>query len=334
MCDLGTLPNNSATRVVSGIGGRELRSYIARTLLERRGTFELGPTKLISGDPFGLVETTRTIPGNRSITVLPHFDLLEQFVSPTGMLPGGKALRSKTLETTPYATGIREYQPGDPLSRIHWKATAKTGKMMVKEFEQDMHANVWVLLDANENVRYSKREETQSSPQDHFWLGKIGRKVQLPQDTFEYGVSISASVADYYLRLGKAVGFASAGQGLTVLSPEKGERQIGKLLEILALLKPVGKMELLGLIQGVAANITRGSIVVLVTSAWDREVPIAVEYFLERDLRPVVVNIDPASFGLVRSSSTMLEEVKRLGVPLYLVHSGDAIRLALSRPIN
>jgi hypothetical protein len=47
------------------------------------------------------------------------------FLAPFGILPGGHALREKTLEVTPYAAGVREYVPGDPLKRIHWPSSEK-----------------------------------------------------------------------------------------------------------------------------------------------------------------------------------------------------------------
>ena len=52
--DESQLPGNTGSRVLSLIGPRQQRSYISYTLLNRRGSFRLGPTHLVSGDPFGL----------------------------------------------------------------------------------------------------------------------------------------------------------------------------------------------------------------------------------------------------------------------------------------
>ncbi|MFZ6018308.1 MAG: DUF58 domain-containing protein, partial [Chloroflexota bacterium] len=146
--DLSPLPEKQGSRVISGIGPHQLRSYFSRTLLIQRGAFRLGPTVLISGDPFGFFAVNKVIPSEKTLLVFPYMVNLQKFPEPGGELPGGRALRRKSLEVTPYAAGVREYAPGDPLNRIHWKTTARKDRLMVKEFEQDPQADVWLLLDA------------------------------------------------------------------------------------------------------------------------------------------------------------------------------------------
>ena len=62
-------------------------------------------------------------------------------------LPG----KHRNTEVSPYAISVRDYYPGDPLRRIDWKTTARLDKLMVKEFEEDPQATVWILLDGDEN---------------------------------------------------------------------------------------------------------------------------------------------------------------------------------------
>ena len=54
----------------------------------------------------------------------------------------------QTTHPTPQAAGVREYSPGDPLSRVHWPTTVRRDKLMVKEFDEDSQSSVWLLLDA------------------------------------------------------------------------------------------------------------------------------------------------------------------------------------------
>ena len=74
-------------------------------------------------------------------------------------------------------------------------------------------------------------------PADRFWLWKNRYEFSLPTDTFEYSVSVAASIASYFLRQGLAVGMMSYGQISIALPAERGERQQTKILENLAFLK-------------------------------------------------------------------------------------------------
>ena len=327
--DEGTLPFNAGSRVISWIGPRQNRSYVSRTLLYKRGSFKLGPTRMTSGDPFGFFEFSKVVPGEKIILVLPHFSKLDRFVLPAGFLPGGKAQKRRSLEVTPYAAGIRDYLPGDPLSRIHWKSTAKRGQMMVKEFEKDQHANVWVFLDAEKNINYRSQEDIKPMPLDLFWTGKSSKVIHLPIDTFEYAISASASICEYYLRQGKAVGLAAAGKVITVISPDRGERQLSKILEDLAFIESDGNLPILGLIQGQAPNIARGSIVVIISPAWDNRLAVAVEDLTKRDFQPVIVSINPRTFGLPVSTEEMTKQLGLRSVPLFNIDNGSSIKQIL-----
>ena len=57
------MPDASGSRLLTMVGRKQKRTYIARTWLFRRGGFKLGPTRLISGDPFGLFRTRKGFPG-------------------------------------------------------------------------------------------------------------------------------------------------------------------------------------------------------------------------------------------------------------------------------
>ena len=140
-------------RVLTILKGRQGRSYLARVRLVKRGVFPLGPTVIATGDLFGLFPVEQEIAGEDSLLVYPMMVDVRGFPNPPGLLPGGEALRRRTHQVTPNAAGVREYTTGDPLNRIHWLSTARRGRLIVKEFELDPLADVWIFLDAAENVQ-------------------------------------------------------------------------------------------------------------------------------------------------------------------------------------
>lgn len=333
--DESPIPGKEGSRVLSNLGGRSERSYVTRTILARRGAFRLGPTLLRTGDPFGLFTYTKEFPETNILLVLPMMVDIERFPAPAGFLPGGRALRQRTPEVTPYAASVREYAPGDPLNRIHWKTTARRDQFMVKEFEQDPLADIWVFVDAHEDVNVGSDEETlELKDRDPFWIWTKKTKVSLPAETFEYAVSAAASIANYFIRHGRAVGLASAGRGLAVLQAERSERQLNKILETLAFIKCEGELPLLGLVEAQAPHLSRGSTVVMVTASGQPGVEAAADELMRRDIRPIVVLIEPSSFGGRANSNELFERIRMSGMPVCRISYGDDLSVALEACIS
>lgn len=329
--DQTELPGSNGSRVFSWIGARETRTYSSYTLLTQRGEFELGPTSLYSGDPFGLFAFTKNIATANTVMVLPYFVQLTTFPYPQGMLTGGRILRRRTSEVTPHAAGVREYAPGDPLKRIHWPSTARRERFMVKEFDQDPQTEVWILLDSQKLVHFSQPDDVVPLPADRFWLWKNRYQFTLPTDTFEYAVSISASIANYFLKQGLAVGFISYGQISMALAAERGERQLSKIMENLAFLKAEGDLPLIDVVEAQASHLPRGSIVVLVTPSSHELVALAADALYQRRMRSVVALVDGASFGSGNSVESLESMLRDRQVPVTVVKKGDDLRLSLER---
>jgi uncharacterized protein (DUF58 family) len=327
--DQSNLPGARGSRVFSWIGRREHRTFTSYTLLTSRGEFNLGPTTLFSGDPFGLFAFQKTFQNPSTILVMPYFVEINVFPFPPGLLTGGRALRRKTHETTPQSAGVREFVSGDPLNRIHWPSTARKDRFMVKEFDEDPQADVWIFVDAQEKVQFTAPEALEPPKVDKFWLWKKKFKFTLPPSTFEYSASASASVANYFVKQGQAVAFASSGQMYMALPAERGDRQISKILETLAFLKPEGQLPLLGLINAQISNIPRGSVVVMVTASNGESIAEAAEALVQRKIKPVVILIDRASFGDNAEAEPLALTLHLKKVPVAILHKGDDLKAIL-----
>ena len=330
--DDSQLPGKSGSRVLSLIGPRQQRSYIAYTMLNRRGSFRLGPTRLVSGDPFGLFLNTRDVTADHELVVLPYIVELEHFPSPTGMFPGGRAIRRRAHEITPQASGVRDYAPGDALRRIHWPTSARRDRLMTKEFDQDPQADVWIFLDAYGPSHFQAEETPDQTVQhrvDQLWLWQRQVEVRMPPDTFEYAVSASGSLANFYIKQGRTVGFVCASDVFTAISPERGERQLNKMLETLTFLNPSGDLPLIGLVETQAPSLPRASTVVLITSSTDPTVEVAVDYLIMRNLRPVIVFVDADSFGANTGGQEIIYRLKQRGVPVTVIEKDKDLKEAL-----
>jgi uncharacterized protein (DUF58 family) len=328
--DRSVLPGSRGSRVFTLLGNKQRRTYLARTRLVQRGVFPLGPTELTSGDPFGLFPVSRAKPPGGTLLVYPMMANVLAFPGPPGLLPGGEALRRRTHQVTPNAAGVRDYAPGDPLNRIHWVSTARRERLIVKEFELDPRAEVWIFVDAARVVQSKLPYSPPDVAVDALWRPLT--EVMLPPSTEEYAVTIAASLARYFLQSGRAVGLLSCSQSHSpsVLPPDRGGRQLGKILEAMALLHAEGDLPISALVSAQAQHLPRGSTVILITPSPQEEVAVTVDHLVRLSLRPVVVLLDAASFGGPPGTRALAETITELGAPVRVVANGADVGAALS----
>lgn len=333
--DQSGLMDHSGSRVLTRLGGKEIRLYNAYTTLNTRGEFILGPTVLTSGDPFGLFRVQRVFRGHHTLVVLPYFVDLRQFPFPPGLLPGGKAIRQRSHDVTPHAAGIREYETGDSLNRIHWLTSARKERLMSKEFEQDPKADVWVILDAEKSAHISaNEEEKREPPSERLWLWKRKAIFSLLPNTFEYAVSVAASVANYFIKQEQAVGLSCVGQKPLVISAERGIRQMDKILDTLALIQCQGNLSIQGVVQSQGNQIPRGSTVILVSASVEKSLLLAANILWFRKMKPVVVLIDPKTFGSdISVEDEIVPVLKHQKIHYSVISKGDDIKQVLERPV-
>ncbi len=162
----------------------------------RRGVYEVGPLVAIASDPLGLAERETVVAPPFELLVHPRVELVSdrpltrQFEDPPIRPPVSKPWPSG-LEFY----GMREYVRGDDLRRIVWRASARTGKIMVREAEQGITDHITIILDTDRG-RHSKDGEGLS-------------------ESFETGVRAAASLAVRHLREGYQIKVEANGGPLT-----------------------------------------------------------------------------------------------------------------------
>lgn len=327
--DHSDLPGHAVSKVVVALGARQERAWVVRTRCQKRGRFRLGPVSLTSGDPFGLFQITRPIPQTTNVVIYPATVDLPDFALPLGYLSGGDALRRRTHYVTANAAGVREYAPGDSFNRIHWPSTARRDRLIVKEFELDPQADVWLFLDGDRAVQASlPTPPPVFQESDRWWV--IQEKVQLPPSTEEYGVSIAASLAQYFTRRDRNVGLIAYGQAREVIQPDRGERQLTKLWEVLAVFRAVGQTRFHDALTIEAEQLPRGATVILIAASWDMRWVVGAQSLKRRGLRVVAVVLDADSFGGHHENASLAEALWAMGIPAYRVKNGDDLVSALT----
>lgn len=328
--DFSTLPGHRVSQVVPGLrGGRTYRWHV-RTSSLVRGVFRLGPMALISSDPLGLFTFRRHIPQSHSIVVYPYAASLPYFALPEGRLPGGAALRRRAHHVTTNVAGVRDYAPGDAFNHIHWPTTARVGRLMAKEFELDPLADVWLVLDMQAGVYVGTMWDSEATDISSL-LGLRRDTAPLPPHGAEYAVAAAASLGRYFLLQQRSLGLITYSGRRRMLPPDRGERQLYKLLEMLALVQPTGRVPLQQVLLAELPQFGRHTTVIVITGDWTRAWVTALEAVRQRGVRTVAVLVDGASFGAVPPVDTVQAHLVQAGVPTYVVRQGDDLSAVLSR---
>lgn len=209
----------NADETVPQIGAGETVSLPLRLEPLRRGIHELDAIGGYSLFPFGLFRRGRARLPVRSLLVLPHFHKAAGIDLPLGTRyqPGGIALTSDIGESPEYI-GNRDYVPGEPVRRIDFRAWARTGKPVVREYQEEYYCRIALILDTH--VPAGPREPP-------------GGFTQL-----EAAISLAASVADVLAGGEYLLDVFAAGPELYVFRSGRHTAHLENVLEILACLDP------------------------------------------------------------------------------------------------
>ena len=255
--DRSTLPGHLANRVIK-IGPRSARQWRVASVARQRGKHRLGPITLRSGDPFGLFRRQKHLSGSLDLVVYPLTVDLDPYVPGSVLQSGGGTIQRRSPTPTTTVGGIREYMEGDSINRVSWTATARAGRLMVKEFESDPTADVWIILDL-----YSPDSDGTRSVVTNFqsddplgWL----------TNDLEYRVMLAGSLARRALALGRSVGLIMNAAQPVVLPPERSDRQYVRILELLAVVPGRANSTLAELLTSITARFHRDNVLLTVTS--------------------------------------------------------------------
>jgi uncharacterized protein (DUF58 family) len=130
-------------------GGTESVTYALPT--DRRGEIPVGPLRLVRADPFGLARRVREYGERQTLLVRPRTVLLP-------LMPSGRNhhLEGPTTDTAPAGTvtfhALREYVVGDDLRHIHWRSSARTGTLMVRQLVDASLPQTTIVIDTNDDA--------------------------------------------------------------------------------------------------------------------------------------------------------------------------------------
>ncbi|RMF78450.1 MAG: DUF58 domain-containing protein [Chloroflexi bacterium] len=325
--DHSNLPGHRASNIVPALGSHASYRWRVQTNCIARGEFQLGPVTLVSGDPFGLFVSPRKLNLTSRVVIYPETIPIRYFDLPIGILSGGEARRRRTHYVTTNAAGVREYVNGDSFNRIHWPTTARRNKLMVKEFEIDPLVDIWIFVDFSANSLVESPNLKR--------INKTGPALpngeRIPPSTEEYSVVIAASLAQYFTELDRSLGFAAYTPHREIIQPDRGDRQLNRILQTLAVARSFSIYTLQQMLILETPYFTRGTTLIIVTSSLDTSWVTEAQTLTSRGIRPMCIFVDPYSFDGQYRSDEMQSILQLAHIPMIVVRRNDDLASVLSQ---
>ena len=196
----------------------------------RRGVFKIGPLAVAYSDPFGLAVGFMTIGGKDELIVTPHVTELPLsgvwLEAPDG---AARLVQASGVGNTDDLM-TREYRRGDALRRVHWRASARHGELMVRQEEQRAYPEATIVIDTRE-----------AGYRDHAASQTISRVSGAYSEAFEWAVGMLASLGVHLHREGFVVHVAETAEKQVIELADE-ESRIGRERDFLLSLASVQLM--------------------------------------------------------------------------------------------
>jgi uncharacterized protein (DUF58 family) len=144
---LPTQLHGNARFAIDGLLSRESRTVSYRMPRLPRGRYRAGPLHIRLTDPFHLVDVRRSFTATNEIIVAPIIDTLRNVEAPRSLDVGDDAGSHSIGTRGADDASTREYRTGDAFRKIHWRSSARTGALMVRQEERPWQGHLTVLLD-------------------------------------------------------------------------------------------------------------------------------------------------------------------------------------------
>ncbi|GMA50334.1 hypothetical protein GCM10025857_16910 [Alicyclobacillus contaminans] len=220
----------------------------------RRGVYRIGGTRLETGDMFGFQRTVRMVPYVDEVLVYPQTVPVHGWTGHQAEHMGHRQSSHRRTDESSSVMGVRDYVPGDRLSRIHWPASARRGKLQAKEFE--LHtASEWLFIPDLAEDSYIDLDGTEA---------------------FELAMSVTASLIRHAYEQRRMFSLMMHGASLTALAPGCNEALLLRCLEALAMAANHGPADFPQTLVRLVQEIPPGTTLVVVSPRVDMAAAAAV----------------------------------------------------------
>jgi uncharacterized protein (DUF58 family) len=275
-------------------GPRSRKTVFYQLQCNRRGYYQIGPLVLETGDVFGLHRRYRVATEPHFLLVYPQVVPLLGFDLASRRPIGEVKMTYRLFEDPTRMAGVRRYEAGDPLNRIHWRATARTGSLQSKIYEPTTVAGVTVLLDFHSGSFEARHEPMRSelaittAASLANAVFQMGQQVGLVTNARDAADRIRQEGWDFDIRTrDAALRAANMTTTSTRLAPllvetRRGAEQLMRILETLARAELTDGLSLAQLVAESASRLPRDATVVAILTKVTEETAVALGNLVRR----------------------------------------------------
>lgn len=276
--------------------GRQSKTLYYQVRFQERGYYQIGPVVLETGDLFGLYRCFRTLTQPTFILVYPQVTPLEGYDLAARRPIGEVRLSHRLYEDPTRIAGVRAYQAGDPMNRIHWRATARTGSLQSKVYEPSSVAGATLLLDfhraafGQRDVRFRSELAVRMAASLANALYQMGQQVGLVTNGRDAADRIRTEGWDPAPQTRRAAGRSAAMRPTStrleplVVPTQRGADQLLRILETLARVELTDGLSLAQLVLETAHRMPRDATVIALVPSADVEAAVALGGLRRRGL--------------------------------------------------
>ncbi|MBY0232619.1 MAG: DUF58 domain-containing protein [Gemmataceae bacterium] len=306
-----------AVAMLAGKGETALR-YEVECL--GRGFHQVGPVVLESGDLFGLHRRFRVLAPPKFVLVYPRIVPLSGYDIASRRPIGDVRMTYRLFEDPTRIAGVREYQAGDPLSRVHWKATARTGALHSKVHEPSTLSGITVLLDFRKDSFHARGEPMRSelavtvAVSLAYAVYLMGQQVGLVTNARDAAERIKTEGWDQDPRTRQEARAEAAKVGEAVrieplvVETGRGPETIHRIRETLARAELAEGLAFAGLVTETAHRLPRDATAMAVLSEVTVEHAIALGNLRRRGMAVAVILVQMDEDGLERAYARLVAE--------------------------
>jgi len=325
----------AVTRLAPG----ETKVFSYRVHFLMRGYYQLGPLLVETGDVFGLHRRFRVMTEPSFALVPPRLVPLQGYKLSSRRPIGEIRLAHRLFEDPTRVAGVRPYQEGDPLNRIHWRATARTGQLQSRAYESSCVAGATFVLDFHAGS-FAGPAAAGSAELAAVTVASLAHAVCLMGQQMGF-VSNGRDAADRIRQEGWRADFLTRNDARNragetpkstrlrpvVLPAAKGEDQLTEMLAALARLEHTDGLDFAAMMLEAAPRISRDTTVVAVLGAVTPEIALALGGLARRGwlVTAIVISIEMEAVPDWAKPPDWAQMLLAQGIDFRVVNSEEAV---------
>lgn len=280
----------------------------------KRGVYRVQSFDVTAIDPLGVFAFTHEVPADGELVVYPSVQPLDGLPLAGADRHGWQEFATAVMQGSGVdPDGVRLYVPGDPLRRIHWRQTARTGSLTVLEFDEPEAISLVVVLDLERGTEVGSGADT----------------------TLEYGVTVAASAVQLAIRQGASARLVTWRDAAAPPPPPagRGQHQLYGILEELARVEARAPASAAEVLHNEVGVIPPGTSLLVITARADTALAGSIARYTGAGIKVVVAYVDPDSVdvdrsrALNRSAEEFLADLVAAGAQPFVVRPDPERRL-------